>query len=245
MTGWHEGPQAVFDLETTGIDVAHDRIVTACIIKGGKGVQPVVTNLLLDPGIEIPIGASNIHGITTAKARADGMLAGDGVDEIAFILASYIEQGIPVVGFNVVYDLSLLHAECLRHGVKTLDQRLGHPVAPVICARVLDKHLSRRKGPRKLIDVAAHYDIRLSAEDAHGAEADARAAGSIAWAIAIRNPKIAERTLAQLHQDQIGWCAEQSASLQAYFQKTKPDAFVNPEWPVQALPPNWSPDDLP
>jgi DNA polymerase III subunit epsilon len=245
VTGWHLGPMALFDSESTGIDVHHDRIVTGSIIRGGRGVQPTVTNLLLDPGIPIPEAASRIHGVTTEQARAEGLRAGDGVDEIAFLLAGYLKQNIPVVGFNIVYDLSLLHAECVRHGVKTLTERLGYPVGPVICARVLDKHVSWRKGPRKLIDVAAQYGISLSEKDAHGAEADARAAGNIAWAIAVANPKIAERTLMELHHDQIGWCAEQCASLQEYFRRKDPSAVVNGEWPVQSLPPGWDPAAVP
>jgi len=236
---------ALFDSETTGVSVSADRIVSACIIRGGKGVQPAVTNLLLDPGIPIPAGATRIHGITTQQARADGIPARSGIEQIAFTLAGYMTQGIPVVGFNVVYDLSILHAECVRRGVKTLTDRLGGHVAPVICARVLDKHVSYRKGSRKLVDVAAHYGIRLSEQDAHGAEADARAAGNIAWAIAKSNSKIAGRALAQLHNDQVGWCAEQSASLEAYFRHKDPEAVVNGEWPVQSLPADWDPEALP
>jgi DNA polymerase-3 subunit epsilon len=245
MTAWFEGPQAVFDSETTGVSTAHDRIVTACIIKGGKGVQSVVTNLLLDPGIEIPAGASRIHGITTAKARADGVPTADGIEAIASTLAGYMAQGIPVVGFNVVYDLSILHAECVRHNLRTLEERLGGQVAPVICARVLDKHVSYRKGSRKLVDCAAHYGIALTAEDAHGAEADARAAGSIVWAIAHQYPTIAGLSLEELHRNQVAWCAEQSASLEAYFRRKDPRATVCGEWPVQSLPAGWDPAAVP
>ena len=245
MTAWFEGPQAVFDTETTGVSTAYDRIVTACSIKGGKGIQPITTNLLLDPEIEIPAGATRIHGITTQQARADGVPAADGIEVIASTLAGYMAQGIPVVGFNIVYDLSILHAECVRHNLRTLPERLGHPVAPVICARVLDKHVSYRKGARKLTDCAVHYGIALSAADAHGAEADARAAGSIVWAIAHQYPTLAGLSLDELHHAQIGWCAEQSASLEAYFRKTKPEASVNGEWPVQSLPAGWDPAAVP
>ena len=53
-------PLAAFDLETTGVDVTRDRIVTATIITI-DGSQVHTDEWLLDPGIDIPDGAAKIR----------------------------------------------------------------------------------------------------------------------------------------------------------------------------------------
>ena len=61
----------MFDLETTGVDVTTDRIVTAHVgLLGPDGVALRSQSWLADPGVEIPEGATAVHGITTAHARA-------------------------------------------------------------------------------------------------------------------------------------------------------------------------------
>jgi DNA polymerase-3 subunit epsilon len=61
---------AVFDLETTGIDVDSCRIVTAHVgVIGPRGEVVEQRQWLVDPGIEIPTAATLIHGVTTERAR--------------------------------------------------------------------------------------------------------------------------------------------------------------------------------
>ena len=61
---------AVFDLETTGIDVDTCRIVTAHVgVIGTDGEVLEQREWLVDPGVEIPTAASLIHGVTTERAR--------------------------------------------------------------------------------------------------------------------------------------------------------------------------------
>jgi DNA polymerase-3 subunit epsilon len=76
---------AAFDTESTGVNTESDRIVTACIahIDGTGSGAPVVREWLVDPGIEIPEGAVKVHGITTERARAEGMSPAPAVAEIA------------------------------------------------------------------------------------------------------------------------------------------------------------------
>lgn len=56
-------PLAFFDLETTGIDVSKDRIVEIAVVKvlPDNSVLEVVDRV--NPGIPIPKGASDVHGI--------------------------------------------------------------------------------------------------------------------------------------------------------------------------------------
>lgn len=227
MTAWHEGPMVAFDCELTGVDTETARIITACValIQPGQPVEPMTW--LLDPGIDIPAAASAIHGITTDKARNEGQPAHEGVGEIADQLASFWALGLPVVGFNVCYDLTLLDRELRRHGRPPLEP--GY----VVDAFVLDKHVSYRRGKRTLTACCEHYSVRL--DGAHDATADALAAARVAWRIATRYPTVAEKTLAELHEAQQQWAAEQAASFREYLIGLgKTEDLPHGEWPMRA-----------
>src|SRR5690606_40999666 len=60
-----------FDLETTGPDPRTAHIVSSALI-AIDGADKKERNWLADPGIEIPEGATAVHGITTAYARENG-----------------------------------------------------------------------------------------------------------------------------------------------------------------------------
>lgn len=237
MSNWHLGPLAPFDLETTGIDVFDARIVTAYVGRAGVGIEAEHHDWLVNPAIAIPEEAARIHGITTEHAFEHGMPAPIAVAEIAQQVADALGEGIPIVGWNVVYDLSLLHAECVRNGVATVEQRLGRDVLPVVDGLVLDKQVSRfvkGKGARQLVNAAPRWGVQLSDIDAHGAKADAIAAARVVWRIAANTPQLAAMTLLELHEAQIGWAREQADSLRAYFDRvgTAHDG-VDGTWPVR------------
>src|SRR5690606_10638498 len=74
---------AVFDTETTGIDTSHARVVSSTIaLLGPAGEVQERYDWLLDPGVEIPEPAARVHGITTEIARASGIDAAVGVQQI-------------------------------------------------------------------------------------------------------------------------------------------------------------------
>jgi DNA polymerase III subunit epsilon len=146
---WTTGPLLGFDTETTGVDVTHDRIVTAALVRRVPGESTEVRTWLIDPGVPIPAEAAAIHGITTEHAVAHGEAPGPALDEIAALIAADLAIGVPVVAFNAAFDLSLLDAELARHALPTLGERLGRAVTPVIDPLVLDRSLDRfRKGKR-------------------------------------------------------------------------------------------------
>ncbi|WP_248147858.1 3'-5' exonuclease [Microbacterium aoyamense] len=221
----------VFDLETTGVDVAGDRIVTAYVgVLDAAGTVVRERRWLADPGILIPEAASAIHGITTARARADGRPAGEVVREIVASLRGLLDAGIPVVAYNAAYDFSLLHHEALRNGIEPLDSP-----APVIDPLVMDKRYDRyRRGKRTLSVVAAHYAVRL--DDAHEASADAIAAGRVAQALAERYAAWLPGSAQELHTRQIGWARAQADSLTEYFiriGRIDPHDRLDGTWPVR------------
>ncbi|WP_091233079.1 exonuclease domain-containing protein [Microbacterium sp. 3J1] len=222
----------VFDLETTGVDVESDRIVTAHVgLLDAHGREIAARDWFADPGIDIPAGATAVHGITTAQARSHGRPVGQVVAEVIAALRSLLAQGVPVVAYNASYDFSLLANEARRHGVIPLDDP-----SPIIDPLVIDKAYDRyRPGKRTLQVVAALYAVSL--EDAHEAAADAVAAGRVAQALA-RQFALPE-TLAELHTSQIGWARAQAASLTEYFiriGRIEPDDRLDGTWPVRPSP---------
>jgi DNA polymerase-3 subunit epsilon len=219
----------VFDLETTGIDVTADRVVSAHVgVLDRHGRVERSRSWLADPGVPIPEGATAVHGITTARARAEGRPARDVVAEVVAELRSLFDAGIPVVAYNAPYDFSLLKYEALRHGIPPI----ADP-SPVIDPLVLDKAFDRyRKGKRTLEVVAAHYAVVL--DGAHDASADAIAAGRVAQALAGRFPLPA--AVDELHTQQIGWARSQAESLTEYFIRVgrlDPADALDGSWPIR------------
>ena len=123
--GWHEGRLAAFDVETTGVHPASDRIVTAAVSLVGGGLETVSRDWLVDPGVEIPAGATAVHGITTEMARAEGRPSAEAVEEITTLLAEQVLAGVPIIAFNARFDLTMLDREARRHGVVPLIDRVG------------------------------------------------------------------------------------------------------------------------
>ncbi|SIO88293.1 exonuclease domain-containing protein [Nocardiopsis sp. JB363] len=231
-TSWHTQPMAAFDIESTGLDVENERIVTAALwrIDPARGTKEV-TAWLADPGIEIPVEAAEIHGITTERARAEGRPTAEVVTEIAAAMEAAVADGLPLVVYNAPYDLTLLDREIARHR----SPLAGLPL--VVDPLVLDKRVDTfRRGSRKLVDVCAHYQVPLAQEEAHGAAADALAAARLAWQIAARYPEVAELPIADLHSSQVKWKAEQAASFQEYLRRRNPDAVVDGTWPFTPAP---------
>jgi DNA polymerase-3 subunit epsilon len=221
----------VFDLETTGIDVTADRIVTAHVgLLDAEGRVIRARDWLADPGVEIPDGASAIHGISTAHARLHGRPAREVVDEVVTALRALLDAGIPVVAYNAPFDFSMLKYEALRHGVPPIESP-----SPVIDPLVVDKAYDRwRRGKRTLEVVAAHYAVRLDA--AHEASADAVAAGRVAQALAERFAPWLPTTVHELHTRQIAWARAQAASLTDYFiqiGRLDPEDRLDGSWPIR------------
>lgn len=225
---WYE-KLGVFDLETTGIDVATSRIVSANVSVIGPDGQPIErTDWLADPGVDIPLQASTVHGITTERARRHGRPAAEVVAEIVQAIRTVFDRGLALVVYNAPYDLSLLRHESIRHGVAPLQDP-----SPIIDPLVIDKAVDRyRKGKRTLEAAALVYGVELL--DAHDAGADAIAAGRVAQALAAREPGTLDVPAGELHRLQVKWSAEQSASFAEYMRRThKPDFVETAGWPLR------------
>jgi DNA polymerase-3 subunit epsilon len=257
MTTWKDGYLLAIDTETTGTDPDLARIVTAAAIVLGPGRRDD-HEWMAKPDIVIPQGAIDIHGITNDMAQRVGRPTVEVLGELLEFLATASKTSTPVVGHNVVYDLTVIDREARRHGLTM--PALG----PVIDTMVLDKHVwPFRKGSRRLVDVCALHGISL--DNAHDSTADAYGSARLAHRIAC----IAEQPEAHrpdytrdgsqrnqywedvlvdvvgLHAAQVIWKKTQAASLQEYFRRKDPEAIVSGDWPVQSLPADWSPTAVP
>lgn len=220
---------AVFDLETTGLDLTDARIVTACAVELNAAGEIVGTNSewLANPGIEIPTQASDVHGVTTEIAVRDGRPADLVVGELLETLRGFFARGLPVVAYNAPYDFTILHYEALRHGLEPL--KLGSVIDPLVIDKFKDKY---RKGKRRLENAAVFYKVAL--DDAHNATADAVAAGRIAQAIARRWSDELPSTAQELHNAQVGWSEVLDADFESYMRKSvNPDFTSTRGWPLK------------
>lgn len=224
---WYEN-LGVFDLETTGIDVETSRIVTAHVgVIDATGAVVEQRAWLADPGVEIPAGATAVHGVTTERAHAEGRPAAEVVAEIIVALNDLLDRGIALTIYNAPYDLTLLNREAKRYGLTPL-----HEPTPVIDPLVLDKTVDKyRKGKRTLAAAAEFYGVELT--DAHDAGADAVAAGRVAQALARKYAAQLGIEGVDLHALQVGWCEEQSASFQEYMRRRDPEFTTSGLWPVR------------
>ncbi len=113
-------PLAFFDLETTGTDVAKDRIVEIAVVKmmpdGQVHTLPVKegaeNRMLVNPGVPIPLEASMVHGIYDADVAGKPQF--HHVAKDLFIFLHDCDLG----GFNSnKFDIPLLAEEFLRAGI--------------------------------------------------------------------------------------------------------------------------------
>jgi DNA polymerase-3 subunit epsilon len=245
---------APFDIESGGIDVENDGVVTITVGRVGDGPADMWSGLIA-VDFDIDPKAIEIHGITTEYARANGRPAAEVLDEAAERIAAAHLAGIPTVGSNLVYDYTILDRNCVRYGVKTVSDRLAGPIAPVLDVLCIDKHLDRyRPGKRKLENLCEQYGVKHGG--AHDAVEDALAAARIAYRIGARSQMPSDAlfdlymdrrypdrlvrdwqafgrlTLAEVHAGQIGWYAEQSRSLGEYWRKSQQQCLAEAEWPV-------------
>jgi DNA polymerase-3 subunit epsilon len=104
---WQHMPLMAYDVESTGVSVWDDRIVTACVVEFHPGKRPAATTWLINPGIEIPAEAEAVHGISTAYAAEHGQDPAEALYEISGRLAVWMGRRFPVVAMNAAFDFSM------------------------------------------------------------------------------------------------------------------------------------------
>ncbi len=153
-------PLIFFDIESTGVDAYEDRIVEISVIKISLDGEKVEITRRFNPGVPIPEGASEIHGIYDKDVAPKPLFK-----QVAKKLFEFFE-GCDLGGFNAItFDVPMLSAEFDRCDIEF----------PADDAKYIDPmrlyHLKEKR------DLSAAYKFYCGEdlEGAHGAAADIQA----------------------------------------------------------------------
>lgn len=180
---------------------------------------------MANPGVPIPEGASEIHGITDEMVQ-DAPATAEVVRRIIECLRGLDALGWPLLIYNAPYDWPLLHAETERAGIDAGEI----PQVPLIDPLVLDRGYDRfRRGSRKLVDTARHYGVELV--DAHDAFADAAAAAGLLRAMVRKYPELQQMSFQGLQDVQRDMYRAWTESFNEYRAKRGQEPIEEIEWP--------------
>ena len=150
-------PIVFFDLETTGMNIAKDRIVEISVLKVYPNGKEEQRTLRVNPEMPIPEEASAVHGIYDEDVKNCPTFK-----NIAKELAHYIE-GCDLGGYNSNrFDIPLLAEEFLRVEVD-FDMRKR---------KFVDVQTIFHKMEQRTLSAAYRFYCDKNLEDAHTASAD-------------------------------------------------------------------------
>ncbi|GAB4127871.1 MAG: 3'-5' exonuclease [Raineya sp.] len=153
-------PLVFFDLETTGTNIAKDRIVEFAFLKVMPNGNREMRAKKINPQMPIPLRSSQVHGIYDKDVQ-DAPTFKQVAKELAYFL-----EGADLAGFNIIrFDVPMLVEEFLRSGVDfSMNNR-----------RLIDaQKIFHLMEPRSLSAAYLFY-CGKKLEDAHSAEADTMA----------------------------------------------------------------------
>jgi DNA polymerase III subunit epsilon len=186
-------PLVFLDFESTGLDVATDRIVELAFVRLDPDGRRESLVRKVNPGIALSKGATKVTGIHSADAC--GLFGNNGAGpaqplrKIGGELLAFLADH-DIAGFNQIgYDVPLWLAECKRHGIPF--ELKGRHLVDVkvlfnVCETTWDRFLM---GPRNLSAAVRHYCGR-ELTDAHSAEADTLATIDVLLAQLQRHPQL-------------------------------------------------------
>jgi len=168
-------PIVFFDLETTGINIAADRIVELSYLKIELNGNEVSKTMLINPTIPIPPESTAIHGITDEDVKDAPTF-----QSVAKNLAREIE-GCDLAGYNSnKFDIPLLAEEFLRADVDI----------DMTKRKFIDVQVIFHKMEQRTLGAAYKFYCDKNLENAHSAEADTRATFEILKAQLDRYPSL-------------------------------------------------------
>lgn len=231
MTAHIQQPTAIdrnrllaFDLETTGPDPRTAHVVTSALIEI-DGPHKKERNWLADPGIDIPDGATAVHGITTAHARENGRPHAEVVAETVAAIRRGWSEGRALVVFNACYDLTILRRWDPSFEI------LGPVIDPYVVDRAVDPY---RKGKRTLEALCGLHGVRL--DSAHEAAADALAAARLAWKMLGGRDQLWGSDWREVNAQQARWHETRQRDFVAYLERSGKDTSdVNTLWPMAVV----------
>lgn len=155
-----KNPLVFFDLETTGTNIASDRIVEISYLKVYPNGNEESKTRRINPEMPIPPQASAIHGITDEDVKDAPAFR-----VIAKSLAAQIE-GCDLAGYNSNrFDIPLLAEEFLRAEVDV----------DLMKRKFVDVQTIFHKKEQRTLEAAYKFYCSKDLENAHTAEADTKA----------------------------------------------------------------------
>ncbi len=152
-----KNPIVFFDIESTGLNVATDRIVEISIVKINPDGSEEIKTRRINPTIPISPEAQNVHGISDEDVKNEPTFA-----QIAKSLAKWME-GCDIAGYNSMkFDIPLLSEEFLRADVD-FDFRKR---------KLVDVQNIFHKMEQRTLTAAYKFYCQKDLENAHSAEAD-------------------------------------------------------------------------
>ncbi len=168
-------PICFFDLETTGVNVAKDRIVEISILKVFPNGNKESKTWLVNPEMEIPPAVVAVHGISNEKVANEPTFK-----ELSKEIYTMIKDS-DLAGFNSDrFDIPLLAEEMLRAEV---DFDMKHMVS-------VDVQTIFHKMEKRTLGAAYKFYCDKDLEDAHSAEADTMATYEVLLAQLDRYPDL-------------------------------------------------------
>ncbi len=150
-------PLAFFDLETTGLNIATDRIIEISIVKIMPNGDKEIKTKYINPTIPISKESTEIHGIKDEDLKDKATFK-----EVAQELHSFIE-GCDLAGFNSNrFDIPLLAEEFLRADIDF----------DVSKRNLVDIQNIFHKMEKRTLVAAYKFYCDKDLTDAHSAEAD-------------------------------------------------------------------------
>src|SRR6056297_2058465 len=178
----------IFDTETTGLPLRNNapiedlenwpRVVQLAWQRHDeKGTLVEARNLIIRPdGFVIPYAAEKVHGISTQKARDEGVP----LKEALQAFEEAVEQVVYIVGHNIDFDIKVIAAELMRAGISTPLMKKPH-----ICTMKSTVNFCRLPGGRSgkfkspKLEELYHILFNESFSEAHNASADVLATARI------------------------------------------------------------------
>ena len=153
-------PVAFFDIETTGINIATDRIVELSVLKISPDGSKEWLSTRINPEIPIPASATAIHGITDSDvANAPAFR------EVARKLTGFLE-GCDLAGYNAIkFDIPLLAEEFLRANIDFSFRK----------RRYVDVQVIFHKKEQRTLSAAYQFYCNKVLDGAHSSKADTQA----------------------------------------------------------------------
>jgi DNA polymerase-3 subunit epsilon len=229
---WHNKRLIGFDIETTGLDIASDQIISAAVVLVGDSKLQENYDFLIKPTIEVPDEAIDLHGISRDEID-HGEDPVKGIEKINNILAREMNLGATLVIFNSIFDLTILLRQSKELGLAPLTELVSKENFIVVDPLVIDRAANKnRPGRRNLQTLCRHYRVKFDFDNAHTADVDAIAAARLAWKMASVHQEL-QIARPDLFKQQIGSALKQAKDLREHFASQGRDVFVSLDWPYQ------------